>query len=164
VEAPWGRADDGPNWTTFSPPKSREISASVAPGFNVSKARRNLGRATPIARRMASISSGVLIMRTVAKAGAAETAFQPGRAERSRSTSSNAVEGSTPSVPAAPGKSATAFANGSSVSSHVTTFEIADMPRRRLSSNEGQITTGSRSAKRNRAVSRSLRQKSIPVR
>ena len=46
----------------------------------------------------------------------------------------------------------------------VTTFDTADIPRSRLSSNAGQMTTGSRSAKRTRAVKRSLRQKSIPVR
>ena len=117
-----------------------------------------------MARRMASISSAVLIMRTVAKTGAADTGFHPGRAARSRSTSSYAVEGSIASLPEFPGMSAAAFAKGSSVSPHVTISETADIARRRLSSKEGQTTTGSRSLNKKRAVNRSLRQKSIPVR
>ena len=117
-----------------------------------------------MARRIASISSGVLTIRTDAKSGPPETGFQPGRMARSRSTSSKAVDGSIASVPEAPGKRLAAFAKGSSLSAQGTTFDTADIPRSRLSSNAGQMTTGSRSAKRTRAVKRSLRQKSIPVR
>jgi hypothetical protein len=117
-----------------------------------------------MARRISASSSGDLTIRSAPKSAAAERPVQPFRASRRRSTSSNAVEGSTASVPEDAGSSAAAFANGSSVSSQVTTRSTADIPRSRRSSNAGQITTGASSGKRSRAVRRSLRWKSMPVR
>ena len=117
-----------------------------------------------MARRMSAISSADLTMRSAPNSEAAERPVQPDRARRRRSTSSKAVDGSTASVPEDAGNSEAAFANGSSVSSHVTTLSTADIPRRRRSSNAGHTTTGSASGKRSRAVRRSLRWKSMPVR
>ena len=95
------------------------MSSSRLPGRSEAKAFSNRGSATAIARRIAAISSKVLIIRRVVKRGAADTGFHPLRAPIRRSTSSKAVEGSIARTPLEAGRSDAAMRNGSSVSSQV---------------------------------------------